>query len=121
MSSFLTAYERGEPVAVRRTGSDFFGIPCGFVIFPDGVAWADDGVLAADYASHHVTHHLFGELRLSERTIECQGHVFCPGPLGDQKYYSAWRSLKLSAEEWIALHRRVERRLRSQHLVDRHG
>jgi hypothetical protein len=89
------------------------GIPCGFAIFPDGVAWADDGVLA-DYASHHPRHHLFGPVSTKDGNIVCDGCVFSPASLGHPEFGPAWDSLNLNREGWLSVHRTQEPKLREE-------
>lgn len=114
MTAFLVCYSRGWPVVVFDSRGSMRGIPCGFVVFPDGVAWTDDGVLAVDYASHHTHHHLFGTVTVRGETISCDGHTFSDAPLENFEFVRAWNSLGLTAGEWRLLHMTQEAMLTSE-------
>ena len=111
MTTFLESYARGQQLVVFNSRGSMIGIPCGFVIFSDGLAWVDDGVLAVDYASHHTHHHFFGVVAANSESIVCNGHTFSPAPLQSTVFNEAWNSLGLTAGEWVRLHHAQELRL----------
>ncbi len=113
MISFLEDYHNGHPVAVFKDGKPF-GIPCGFVLFPDGVAWADDAVLQ-DQPSTHPYHQLYGEVTFPGPDIVCQGYRFCPAPPWDPVIATAWnydQSVVGEPVDWLPIHARHEHELR---------
>lgn len=114
MSTFLEEYSCGHPVVVYGPDGRHLGIPCGFVIFPDGVAWADDGVVAADYSSHHPHHHLFGAVAAEGGDILCAGHRFAVGHAWDAVLGRAWNSLDLTRDRWRKVHHAQETKLQEE-------
>ena len=116
MLTFLSEFMFGEPVAVLDAKGDLFGIPCGFVMFDDGVSWSDDGVLQP-YCSHHPTHHLYGKVDWVEGRIHCDGLTFAPGTLHDPKFGNAWASLNRNKWQWQSVHKAQNYKLRSERLM----
>ncbi len=115
MSTFLTDFMFGEPVAVLDADGKLFGIPCGFVMFDDGVSWSDDGVLQ-DYCSHHPTHHLYGKVDWIDGRLKCKGLTFAPGVLHDFKFGNAWATLNRDKWQWQSIHKRQNAKLRVERM-----
>ena len=110
MTSFIVEFGKGYPVVVYR-GDRMVGIPCGFVLFNDGLSWADDGILQ-DYCSHFPYHHLYGDIKFHDGKITCDGFTFAPAPVWDANFGNPWSSHNLEWWQWQALHKVTIRKLR---------
>lgn len=112
LTPFYDDYRNGWPVVVYRNGAPW-GIPCGFVLFDDGVAWCDDGVLQEDYCSHHPFHQLYGEVTISGPDILCGEYRFAPAPAWDPCIGEAWCADNSKVGDWRATHEKYEDLLRA--------
>jgi hypothetical protein len=108
---FLIDYIQCWPVAVRKDGKTI-GIPCAFVMFPDGVSWCDDGVLQEGYCSHHPYHHLFGEIEITDKALTCDGWSFESIAVVDDDAAGPWNWCKSRVTDWMSTHENYEYELR---------
>ena len=116
MVSFLDEFDEGEPVVVYDAKGEMVGIPCGFVMFPDGLSWTDDGV-AQDYCSHQPYHHLYGKVTSVGGELRCEGLRFSPAPIWDAKFGNPYNSLNRNKWQWQSFRKMTNVRLREARMI----
>lgn len=117
---FFVDYTRQQPVVVKKDGK-LIGIPCAFVMFPDGVSWCDDGVLQEGYCSNNPYHHLYGPVEVNDVGILCDGYSFESAEDGDQEVAKAWNWCSGQVTDWMSTQENYAYELRKDRNQDKLG